>query len=85
MSYPPRVKNGKRMMHAPNPYASLSTFKLAGAAGELSDELRTIKPRTPQERRELADRCIYMLIACNQRLYGHKPVAEPVGPGAAKV
>jgi hypothetical protein len=80
MSYTPKAKDGRRVMTAPNPYSGLSTVELARAAGNLSDELREVRARTPQERRSLVDRCIYLLIACNHRLYGHGPGSETGRP-----
>lgn len=48
----------------PNPYLGLPAPALAHAAADLADELRQPRRRTPDERFDLANRCIHMLGAC---------------------
>ena len=52
----------------PNPFIDLPRDRLAHVCGELAFELGEAKPRTAEERLELATACRFALIAAQRRL-----------------
>ena len=66
----------RRTPPGPNPYLGLSAGELAHAAADLADELRELRWRTPNERYDLANRCIHMLGACAFVIHHEHALAE---------
>ena len=58
----------RRRLAGPNPFIELDDGGLSAAAARLAEELLMVSPRSPAERRALADQCAYLLLACKLRL-----------------
>jgi hypothetical protein len=62
------MTNERTHKTGPNPFIDLSRDRLAQVCGELAAELGEAKPRSPEERLELANACRFALIAAQRRL-----------------
>lgn len=64
------------MDHKPNPYRDATAPQLHRLCSEVIRELEIARTRTPEERRELAERTRHLLLVLASRLH------EPVMPGS---
>lgn len=62
------MTNERPRQAGPNPFIDLPRDRLAHVCGELAFELGEAKPRTAEERLELATACRFALIAAQRRL-----------------